>query len=48
MHPCDKEILKQLKQGKAPKEVAYEMDLTSVCVVYDIMRWEKTDLRNKT
>ena len=34
----DKEILKRLKQGKAPKEVAYEMKLSSVWVVYDITR----------
>lgn len=34
----DKEILKRLRQGKAPKEVAYEMGLTSVWVVYDARR----------
>lgn len=34
----DKEILKRLKQGKAPKEVAYEMGLTSVWIAYDTVR----------
>lgn len=34
----DKEILKRLKQGKAPKEVSYEMGLSSVWVVYDAIR----------
>ena len=34
----DREILKRLKQGKAPKEVAYEMSLSSVWVVYDAIR----------
>lgn len=34
----DKEILKRLKQGKAPKEVAHEMGLSSVWVVYDCIR----------
>jgi DNA-binding NarL/FixJ family response regulator len=37
----DKEILKRLKQGKAPKEVAYEMGLSSVWVVYDASRRRK-------
>ena len=37
----DKEILKQLKQGKAPKEVAYAMGLSSVWVVYDTVRRKK-------
>ena len=34
----DREILKRLRQGKAPKEVAYEMNLSSVWVVYDTTR----------
>jgi len=34
----DMEILKRLKQGKAPKEVAHEMGLSSVWVVYDCVR----------
>lgn len=34
----DKEILKRLWQGKAPKEVAYEMRLSSVWVAYDAIR----------
>jgi len=31
----DREILKRLKQGKAPKEIAHEMGLSSAWVVYD-------------
>jgi len=34
----DKEILKRLKQGKAPKEVAYEMGLPNTWAVYDAQR----------
>jgi len=37
----DKEIMKRLKQGKAPKEVSYEMGLSSVWVVYDFTRRQK-------
>ena len=42
----DKEILKRLRQGKAPKEVAHEMGLTSVWVVYDAVRRFKVAQRN--
>lgn len=38
----DKEILKRLRQGKAPKEVAYELGLSSVWVVYDALRRQDT------
>jgi len=37
----DKEIFRWLKQGKVPKEVAFEMGLTSVWVVYDAVRRKK-------
>lgn len=42
----DREILRRLRQGKAPKEVSYEMGLTSVWVVYDSRRRRKEQHKN--
>jgi len=43
----DKKILQRLKQGKAPKEVAYEMHLSSVWVVYDTIRRQRNLIYHK-